>query len=238
MESLGTVLIALAILVVVAVAGIIFALKSSSKKKKKTGDSIIILGSVNSGKTVLFLQIRDKKFRETHTSMKQNEDTFPIETERGTKTVSLVDIPGHSRVRNLFTDYLPVGIGVVYVVDAVDFDNQIRTVAEFLFDIITNKTFSKRRIPLQIACNKSDMLTARTKEFIKRELEKEIEQMRHTRKSVPDQINDNQAEDVSAYLGNETFQFENLENPVTFCSISAKEGDIKPVLQFIEENIK
>lgn len=84
--------------------------------------------------------------------MKQNEDTFPIEvmcicvilifkTERGTKTVSLVDIPGHSRVRNLFADYIPVGIGVIYVVDAVDFDNQIRTVAEYLVDVV-NLTFS------------------------------------------------------------------------------------------------
>ena len=96
-----------------------------------------------------------------------------------------MDIPGHSRLRNLFTDYLPVGIVVVYVVDAVDFDNEVRTVAEYtfqlfisparyLFDIITNKVFNKKRIPLQIACNKSDMLTARTKEFIKKELEKEM----------------------------------------------------------------
>lgn len=44
----------------------------------------------------------------------------------------------------------------------------------FLFDLFTNKVINGRSTPILIACNKSEMVTAKQKEFIQTELEEEL----------------------------------------------------------------
>lgn len=41
-------------------------------------------------------------------------------------------------------------------------------------DILTNTTVVKRKIPVLIVCNKTDKVTAHTKEFIQKLLEREM----------------------------------------------------------------
>ena len=44
----------------------------------------------------------------------------------------------------------------------------------YLYDILTKASVVKKKIPLLILCNKVDKVTAHTKEFIRRQLEKEM----------------------------------------------------------------
>ena len=44
----------------------------------------------------------------------------------------------------------------------------------YLYDILTKATVAKKRVPMLIFCNKTDKVTAHSKEFIKKQLEKEM----------------------------------------------------------------
>jgi signal recognition particle receptor subunit beta len=44
----------------------------------------------------------------------------------------------------------------------------------YLYDILTKATVVKKRVPVLIFCNKTDKVTAHSKEFIKKQLEKEV----------------------------------------------------------------
>ena len=44
----------------------------------------------------------------------------------------------------------------------------------YLYDILTKATVLKKKIPVLILCNKTDKVTAHSKEFIRKQLEKEL----------------------------------------------------------------
>ena len=44
----------------------------------------------------------------------------------------------------------------------------------YLYDILSKSTVVKKKIPVLICCNKTDKLTAHTKGFIRKQLEKEM----------------------------------------------------------------
>ena len=44
----------------------------------------------------------------------------------------------------------------------------------YLYDVLTKGSVVKKKIPVLILCNKTDKVTAHTKEFIRRQMEKEM----------------------------------------------------------------
>lgn len=44
----------------------------------------------------------------------------------------------------------------------------------YLYDILTKESVVKKKIPLLLLCNKVDKVTAHSKDFIRRQLEKEM----------------------------------------------------------------
>ncbi|RYR53610.1 hypothetical protein Ahy_A06g028798 isoform B [Arachis hypogaea] len=154
--------------------------------KRAKSNTIVLTGLSGAGKTVLFYQLRDGSIHGgTVTSMEPNEETFVLHSEttekRKTKPVHVVDVPGHSRLRPKLDEYLPQAAGIVFVVDALDFLPNCRSASEYLYDILTKGSIVKKKIPLLILCNKTDKVTAHTKEFIRRQMEKEMI-------CVPDQL--------------------------------------------------
>ena len=83
-------------------------------------------------------------------------------------------MPGHDRVRYRYSDFLPVTRSIVFVVDSTTVSRQIRSVAEYLYDVLAKPQVQKQRTPILIACNKSDMITALPTEKIKLLLETEL----------------------------------------------------------------
>nr|DAD36048.1 TPA_asm: hypothetical protein HUJ06_006687 [Nelumbo nucifera] len=207
--------------------------------RRTKSNTIVLAGLSGSGKTVLFYQLRDDSSHQgTVTSMEPNEGTFILHSE-STKgklhPVHIVDVPGHSRLRPKLDDYLPQAAGLVYVVDAVDFLPNCRAAAEYLYDILTKASVVKRKIPVLILCNKTDKVTAHTKEFIRKQLEKEIDKLRASRTAI------SAADITNEYtLGvtGEAFAFSQCLNTVAVAEASGQTGEIVQVEQFIREHVK
>ena len=60
------------------------------------------------------------------------------------------------------------------VIDSVNFPEEVRSVSEMTFDLLSEKTMHTYKIPLLLACNKQDMALARRCSNIQKELEKEM----------------------------------------------------------------
>ncbi|KAK9099697.1 hypothetical protein Scep_023127 [Stephania cephalantha] len=211
--------------------------------KRTKSNTIILAGLSGSGKTILFYQLRDGSSHQgTVTSMEPNEGTFVLHSESDKplqkgkiKPVRIVDVPGHARLRPKLDDYLPQAGGVVFVVDALDFLPNCRAAAEYLYDILTNARVVKKKIPVVILCNKTDKVTAHTKEFIRKQLEKEIDKLRASRTAIS-------SADISSEftlgVNGEAFTFIQCHNKVSVAESSGLTGDVVQVEQFIRENVR
>ncbi|CAK9158159.1 unnamed protein product [Ilex paraguariensis] len=208
--------------------------------RKPPSDTIILSGLSGSGKTVLFYQLRDGSSHQgTVTSMEPNEGVFVLHSETTKKgkikPVRIVDVPGHSRLRPKLDDYLVRAAGIVFVVDALEFLPNCRSASEYLYDILTKFIVVKRKIPVLILCNKVDKVTAHTKEFIRKQLEKEIDKLRESRTAVSSA---DIANDFTLGVPGEAFAFTQCDNKVTVAEASGLTGDISQLEQFIMEHVK
>ncbi|ESQ50565.1 hypothetical protein EUTSA_v10022817mg [Eutrema salsugineum] len=203
-------------------------------------NTVLLCGLSGSGKTVLFYQLRDGSSHQgAVTSMEPNEDTFVLHTEntkRGkTKPVHLVDVPGHSRLKSKLEEYLPRAAAIVFVVDALEFLPNCRAASEYLYDVLTNASVVKNKVPVLLCCNKTDKVTAHTKEFIRKQMEKEIEKLRVSRSviSAADITND-----FTLGIEGELFSFSHCLNKVTVAEASGLTGETDQVQDFIREYVK
>uniref|UniRef100_A0A0E0DTV9 Signal recognition particle receptor subunit beta n=1 Tax=Oryza meridionalis TaxID=40149 RepID=A0A0E0DTV9_9ORYZ len=164
--------------------------------------------------------------------MEQNNDTFVLHSELERKSqikpVHVVDVPGHAGLKPKLDEVLPQAAGIVFAVDAQDFLSTMQIVAEYLYDILTKATVVKKRIHVLIFCNKTDKVTAHSKEFIKKQLEKEIKAISSA--DITDEVK----------LGNpgKTFYFSQCQNRVTVAEGAGLTGDVSAVEQFIREYVK
>ncbi|GAB4845711.1 hypothetical protein Ancab_039114 [Ancistrocladus abbreviatus] len=208
--------------------------------RRRKSNTIVLAGLSGSGKTVIFYQLRDGSSHQgTVTSMEPNEGTFVLHSEKDKKgklkPVHLVDVPGHSRLRLKLEDYLPHAAGLIFVVDALEFLSTCRAAAEYLYDILTKASIVKRKIPVLILCNKIEKVTAHSKDFIRKQLEKEIDKLRTSRTAISD------ADIISEYtLGvpGEPFSFSQCYNKVTVAEASGLTGEVWQAEQFIREHVK
>ncbi|KAG5017202.1 hypothetical protein AAZX31_08G275100 [Glycine max] len=208
--------------------------------KRAKSNTIVLTGLSGAGKTVLFYQLRDGSIHEgTVTSMEPNEDTFLLHSEtvpkRKVKPVCVVDVPGHSRLRPKLDEYLPKAAAIVFVVDAVDFLPNCRAASEYLYDILTKGSVVRKKIPLLILCNKTDKVTAHSKEFIGKQMGKEIDKLRESRSAIsPADI----ANEFNLGVPGEPFSFTQCPNKVRLQDASGLTGEISQLEQFIREYVK
>lgn len=208
--------------------------------KRKISNTIVLTGLNGSGKTMLFYQLRDGSTHlGTVTSMEPNEGTFVFHSETTKKgkikPVHVVDFPGHSRLRSNLDAFLPQSAAIVFVVDAVEFLPHCRAASEYLYDILTKASVFKGKIPLLLLCNKVDKVTAHTKEFIRKQMEKEIDKLRASRTAVS-------AADIAGEftlgIQGEAFAFTQCHNKVVIAEASGLTGDISQLEQFIRDHVK
>uniref|UniRef100_A0A5B7C6T5 Signal recognition particle receptor subunit beta n=1 Tax=Davidia involucrata TaxID=16924 RepID=A0A5B7C6T5_DAVIN len=208
--------------------------------KRTKFNTIVLTGLSGSGKTVLFYQLRDGSSHQgTVTSMEPNEGTFVLHSEMTKegkiKPVHIVDVPGHSRLRPKLDEFLPRAAGIVFVVDALEFLPNCRAASEYLYDILTRASVVKKKIPVLILCNKVDKVTAHTKEFIRKQLEKEIDKFRASRTAISAA---DVANEYTLGVPGEAFAFSQCHNKVTVAEASGLTGDISQLEQFIREYVK
>ena len=61
-----------------------------------------------------------------------------------------------------------------FLITKKDLDTILLLCNRYLYDILTKASVVKKKIPLLICCNKSDKVTAHSKEFIRKQMEKEM----------------------------------------------------------------
>jgi signal recognition particle receptor subunit beta len=208
--------------------------------KRKPSNTVVLAGLSGSGKTFLFFQLRDGSTHQgTVTSMEPNADTFVLFSERSKKgkikPVHVVDVPGHSRLQSKLDEFLPEACAVVFVVDAVEFLPNCRAASEYLYELLTKASIAKKKIPVLILCNKVDKVTAHTKDFIKRQLEKEIDKLRVSRSAVSDA---DVTSEFTLGVAGEPFSFSQCHNRVTVAESSGLNGEISELEAFIREHVK
>ncbi|CAM8947227.1 unnamed protein product [Rhodiola kirilowii] len=208
--------------------------------RRSRSNTIILAGLSGSGKTVIFYQLRDGSAHQgTVTSMDPNKGTFVLnsETEKKgkIKPVHVVDVPGHSRLRPKLDEFLPQAAGVVFVVDGLEFLPNCRAASEYLYDILTKSSLAKKKVPVFIFCNKMDKASAHSKEFIRKQLEKEIEKLRASRTAVSDA---DLTSEITLGIPGQPFAFSHCQNTVTVGEGSGLTGELNQLEQFIRTHVK
>jgi signal recognition particle receptor subunit beta len=90
-------------------------------------DAALLIGLPDAGKTALFEQLHFGRLRQTLTSMRENQCSIVD----GGKSVPLIDVPGHARLReNIREKYAKQAKRVVFVIDAKEFKETSRETAE------------------------------------------------------------------------------------------------------------
>ncbi|CAH1638121.1 unnamed protein product [Spodoptera littoralis] len=192
-------------------------------RRRQVRKSVLLMGLSDSGKTLLFVRLAYSQYRQTFTSMKENVEEYLTSND----ALKIVDLPGQERLRNkFFEQYKNSAKSIVYVVDSVTIQKEIRDVAEYLYTILSDPVVQSYSTPVLILCNKQDQPLAKGAQVIKSLLEKEINLVRVTKSSQLQSVDPSQGNN-STYLGKigKDFEFSHLSNRVEIAESSANTGD-------------
>jgi len=219
--------ILIALLVIIVTVIIYFLWKKKSFKKT----DILLVGLCESGKTLLFSQLLENGSRETFTSIAENLGNYKSK-ETG-KTVRVVDIPGHERLRARFFDqYKNFAKGIIFVIDSVTIQKDIRDVADFLYTILADNSVSST--PILILCNKQDATLAKGSQIVKNLLEKEINLVRTTRQKQLESVDNSSTERIFIGAQAKDFEFSQVSQPIDVAECSAQKSELHGVDQWLK----
>jgi len=212
----------ISILAVVLAAGFLFL----SLRKKVC--NVLLVGLCDSGKTTLFTAL-------SHNSQERSTNEEPLMTVTTTKEqtlscvlserkqVKLVDLPGHERLRYIMLDqYKNTASAIMFVIDSSVIQKDIKEVAGWLYEILSDRDVQKRRLKVLVVCNKQDIGLAKSAVLIQKLLEKEISMLRLIRQGELSGLDGTAAK--GTFLGNTTkdFEFSDIKsrNAVSFLEVS------------------
>ncbi|XP_011496861.1 PREDICTED: signal recognition particle receptor subunit beta [Ceratosolen solmsi marchali] len=185
------------------------------RRRTSIGHCILLTGLCNAGKTLIYARLIHTKYVQTHTSVKEN-----ISDLEYNHSIKIVDIPGHERLRYKFFDkYKKFAKGLVFVIDSVTIQKDVRDTAEFLYTLLSDLMIRKS-VPILILCNKQDHTLAKNSTVIKAVLEKEMNLLRVTKTN---QLDNTDASSSNVYLGitGKDFSFSHLDRKIKFAECSA-----------------
>ncbi|KAI9324071.1 signal recognition particle receptor beta subunit-domain-containing protein [Zopfochytrium polystomum] len=225
----GTILLGL---VAIAIGWIIPRIFLAGSRRSQ----VLIVGINGSGKTSLFSLLKHGKIMETRSSMVENEGAFTIHSNclkqvseplqkralSAAGTVTLVDLPGHDKLRLRVLEKLPQAKRVVVMLDASTIFQKQRPVAELLTDILVERSISRDAVPVLVVCNKQDDLMAQPAAKVKELLASEMDRIRSTRAAGVDRQDGDAGGSPDEFLGveGEPFTFDQISNEVEFVELS------------------
>ncbi|XP_062439087.1 ovotransferrin-like [Rhea pennata] len=191
--------------------------------RKSSRKAVLLLGLCDAGKTLLFARLLTGKYRDTQTSITDSSAVYRVSNGKSAN-VTLIDLPGHKSLRPQFLErFKAAARAIVFVVDSVAFQREVKDVAEFLYQVLVDSTILKNAPALLIACNKQDVTMAKSAKLIQQQLEKELNTLRVTRSAAPTSL-DGSAAGGSTQLGKKgkDFDFSQLPMKVEFVECSAR----------------
>ncbi|KAM7541249.1 hypothetical protein Aperf_G00000041154 [Anoplocephala perfoliata] len=150
---------------------------------------------------------------------------------KSSKTLELVDIPGSEKLRfECINKRKANSTGVIYVLDSTSIQKDLKDVAEYLFDLMTDASLARSRAPFLILCNKTDLPDAKKMDTIEELLEMELTTLSRTKADGLASLDGNQELRVPLVKNtNEKFTFAKCRHhPVTFAECSAISSDSPP----------
>lgn len=217
-----TVLSVVVALVVVLLSLVIWRLLRGSRSSRR---AVLLVGLCNSGKTLLFSRLLTGKFWKTQTSISLNTALYRGNNDKH-PTFTLVDVPGHESLRLQFLDQYKTSIrAMIYVVDSSAFQREVKEVAEFLYQILTDAILLRNVPPILVACNKQDVSMAKSAKLVQQQLEKELNTLRVTQSAVPSTLEGSNLQ-TTTQLGKKgkDFEFSQLPMKIEFLECSATDG--------------
>ncbi|KAI6045698.1 signal recognition particle receptor beta subunit-domain-containing protein [Pisolithus marmoratus] len=163
-----------------------FALTLWTKTKYNSrGNSVLLVGPPDGGKTAILSSFAYNQALPSHTSLQSNSAHVVLSPS---KTLRVVDVPGHPRIRDQFREHLRGAKAVIFVVDASTVSRNAPAVAEHLhhiFHAVTSLPPSQPMPKILILAHKTDLVKtsvssssvsevaiARVRSILERELEK------------------------------------------------------------------
>uniref|UniRef100_A0A6J0T7G6 Signal recognition particle receptor subunit beta n=1 Tax=Pogona vitticeps TaxID=103695 RepID=A0A6J0T7G6_9SAUR len=213
-------LISVAVAVLVVLVLLIWKFVQSRKSSRR---AVLLLGLCGSGKTLLFVRLLTGNFRNTQTSITDSSASYRVKNDKSTN-VTLIDLPGHESLRlQLLDRFKAAARAIVFVVDSVAFQREMKDVAEFLYQILIDNIVLKNAPPLLVACNKQDVTMAKSSKLIQQQLERELNTLRVTLSAAPSTM-DSSSSGSASQLGKKgkEFDFSQLPMKVEFVECSAR----------------
>ncbi|KAJ7063491.1 P-loop containing nucleoside triphosphate hydrolase protein [Mycena amicta] len=164
-----------------AVVALAFLVLFTRRTSRAAGNHLLLVGPPDGGKTAILSTLVYNQPLPTHTSLQTNSSVITLPSAK--KTLSVVDIPGHPRIRNQIDEYISDAKAIAFVVDVSTVSRNGPAVAEHLH-IVLNAIMSlppSQVLPsLLILAHKSDLIKSgtsaqainRVKTILERELEK------------------------------------------------------------------
>ncbi|KAM3181849.1 hypothetical protein ACTXT7_013557 [Hymenolepis weldensis] len=156
---------------------------------------------------------------------------------KSSKTFKLIDVPGLEKLRfGFISKEKAATAGVIYVIDSTTFQKNIKDVAEYLYDLMTDETLARSRIPFLIVCNKVDLPGAKKMDVIEEHLEMELTTLSRTKAEGLVSLEGHKETRVPLVKkANEKFTFASCnQHPVTFAEISVTSEDVGQVRLWLE----
>ncbi|ELT89726.1 hypothetical protein CAPTEDRAFT_224352 [Capitella teleta] len=215
-----TTVIAVLVSIFIVILTTVTLIVRSLYSHKRTG--ILLVGLCDAGKTLIFSRLVSKRFVQTHTTIKQNSGVYSLRGEKSGKCLHILDLPGHERLRYQCLDQTKsLARGIVFVIDSLMFQRELKDVAEFLYVLLTDSVLAQHAPPILIACNKTDQALAKGSKVIQVQLEKEMNTLRMTKSAaLSDSVGNS-----NTYLGKrgKDFSFADLKPfKVEFIECSAR----------------
>ncbi|PFH36594.1 signal recognition particle receptor beta subunit protein [Besnoitia besnoiti] len=217
--------------------------------RRGSGRRVVLLGSSGSGKTSLFLLLRNGVVTETVPSMQENIEAVRVSAcsrdgdpdiaedareasqgSAGGAEIELVDFPGHARFQGLAKPFIDSAAALLFLVDSSD-KAAVKAGAEQLYELFATESLHRRQTPLLLVVNKTDLPESRSQESVVEDLEREIERSRASRSALLEG-----EDDAANFIGIEGEAFKILAhapNPVEVCSCAVKTNDIDQVREFL-----
>ncbi|KAF9227499.1 hypothetical protein BS17DRAFT_773882 [Gyrodon lividus] len=142
-----------------AVAVLFFLVVSFTRRKSKSrGNALLLLGPPDSGKTAIMSNLAYNQTLPSHTSLQTNSTQVVLSPN---KTLRVIDVPGHPRIRDQFREHLGDAKAIAFVVDSSTISRNASVVAEHLHHVLHEITSLPPTQPtpaLLILAHKMDLL--------------------------------------------------------------------------------
>lgn len=239
---LGGVAVAVLFLLFLSQVGIGGGGGSGSSKKRK--GVVLFLGPCGSGKTAMCYRLSHGGQSPASTAVptvtSMEACRYPCSPGRSSSaaTASLVDYPGHERLRGGVGQELRGADRIVFMLDGSCLAAQVAAGAELLYDVLADPSLEGCR-GLMLALSKSDLKEAKAARA-KVLLQKELDKLRGTRGMLGTQGEEDDMPSALA-LGRpgQPFSLE-VDSPcevvVAGCSV-VKEGGLESVLEFVRASL-